>query len=169
MKRAFSLIELLIVIAIISIFSLIAFSSLKKAVQKKDAYSIKNLKKHFTAGKYSELLCIDKCKKCYTRTLGSPKLIETKSGIPNIEAYIVSEDGNPQKIDFAKLNDHHICLRFIHYKNNSSTQMIIESKGDFFYFPSFFGETKKFDTLEGAARRWMRDSRLVSDQGSYYR
>ncbi len=169
MKRAFSLIELLIVIAIISLFGFLAFSTLKTSAQKQVIYKISNLKKLFKSTEHKELICIDKCKKCYARDEGSEKLSEIKSDISPLKAYIVDKDDNPRKIDFGKYDDHHICLRFIHYSNGSSSQLIVESNGKFFYLPSFFGKTESFDSLDEATKEWTKDSRLLTDQGNYYR
>lgn len=169
MRRAFSLIELLIVIAIISVVGFLVFSSLKTSAIKKKPFTVENLKKQFSPTDDKELICIDKCTKCYTRVSGDAKLNEIKTDISALQAYIVDKDNNPSKADFGKLNDHKICLRFIHYPNGSSTQMIIESKGSFYYFPTYFGEVKKFDTLEEAAQEWTKGSKVLTDQGGYYR
>jgi len=165
----FSLIELLIVIALISLFGFMVFGSMKKSAIKKEPYGIKNLKKVFKTASDAELLCIDKCTKCFIRTPGDTALQEVESELTELQAYIVDKDDNPQKIDFGRMDDHPICLRFRYYANGSTTQIILESEDKYFYFPSYFGKISIHTSIEEAADKWVENTKLLTSQGNYYK
>jgi len=168
MKKGFSLIELLIVIAIISLFGFLVFDFLKKTEIKQDPYSIKNLKKILQDQGDIELVCIDKCTQCFTHTPGSDTMQEASSDLKEIQAYTLDDNDNPQKIEFGRLKDHPICLRYRHYANGSSTQIILASEEKFFYFPSYFGKVSVHDSVEDAAEVWVQGSKKLRSQGNYY-
>ena len=168
MKKGFSLIELLIVIAIISLFGFLIFDFLKKAEIKQDPYTIKNLQKILRNQGDVELICINKCTQCFTRTPGSQALQETGSDLKETQAYTVDKSDNPQKIEFGRLKDRPICLRYRHYANGSGTQIILESEEKFFYFPSYFGEVSVHDSAEDAAETWVKDTKILRNRGNYY-
>jgi len=168
MKKGFSLIELLIVIAIISLFGFLVFDFLKKSEEKQDPYTIKNLQKILQDHGDMELICIDKCTQCFTRTPGSDTLQETPSQLKDIQAYVLDKNDNPQKITFGRLKDRPICLRYRHYANGSSTQIILESEEKFFYFPSYFGKISVHASAEDAAGAWIKNTEILKDQGNYY-
>jgi prepilin-type N-terminal cleavage/methylation domain-containing protein len=168
MRKGFSLIELLIVIAIISLFGFLIFDFLKKAEVKQDPYSIKNLKKAFQGLSSAELVCIDKCARCFIHSPGNDKMQEISSELKNIQAYIVDDSDNPQKVDFGRLDDHSICLRYRYYSNGSTTQIILESEEKFFYFPSYFGEISIHESAEDAAQAWVGDTKVLTSKGNYY-
>ena len=168
MRKGFSLIELLIVIAIISLFGFLIFDFLKKAEIKQDPYTIKNLKKTFQHAGDAELLCIDKCSQCFLTSSGKEQMQKVPSELKEIHAYIVDKDEHPQKVDFGRMDDHPICLRFRHYANGSTTQIILESEEKFFYFPSYFGDISVHESAEEAAEQWIGETKLLGSQGSYY-
>ena len=168
MKKGFSLIELLIVIAIISLFGFLIFDFLKRAEVKQDPYSIKNLKKTFQSLGDAELICITKCAQCFMHTLGSDTMQEVSSDIKETYVYIVDRRDNPQKVDFGRLDDHRICLRYKHNSNGSTTQTILESEEKFFYFPSYFGEVSMHESAEDATQAWVGDTKVLTSKGNYY-
>jgi prepilin-type N-terminal cleavage/methylation domain-containing protein len=168
MRKGFSLIELLIVIAIISLFGFLIFDFLKRAEVKQDPYSIKNLKKTFQSLGDAELICINKCAQCFMRSPGSDGMQEVSSELKKIQAYIVDGSDNPQKVDFGRLDDHRICLRYKYYSNGSTTQIILESEEKFFYFPSYFGEVSTHESAEDAAQAWVGDTKVLTSKGNYY-
>jgi len=168
LRSGFSLIELLIVIALVSLFGFMVFGFMKRTELKKDPYTIKNLKEIFHASTDAELVCINKCAQCFVVTSGHTNTYKVSSKLKEIDAYIVDRSDSPQKIDFGRMDDHPVCLRFRYYANGSTSQMILESEGKFFYFPSYFGEVSMHDSLENAADAWIENSKLLTSKGNYY-
>lgn len=170
LSRGFSLIELLIVIAIIGLFSILSFNVLRQQVKKPKAYTVEKLRKIFgdALPADKELICIDKCSKCFTTAMGGGAMHESASNLKDMKAYTLDASDNPQEIDFGRFNDHPICLRFRYYANGSNTQIILETEDKFFYFPTYFGKVEVFDSLEDATDKWKSNTKLVSDKGKYY-
>jgi len=168
--KAFSLIELLIVIAIISLFGFLVFSGLKKSESKKnDTLSIAKLKdasRHINSDK--ELVCIKKCKECFFSPFGSSKMQAAPTLLKPLIVYTLDKNNNPQEIDFGRVGDEKICLRFKYYQNGSSSQMIIESEDKFYYFPSYFNDVQRTDTLEEATNKWLKNSEILTNRGDFY-
>ena len=169
-RAGFSLIELLIVIAIISLFGFLVFSMLEKSEMAPEPYNIKELKSAIgeMRSKDAELICINKCTQCSILTSGGGKPSKIKSNLKEIQAYILDNRDNPQKLDFGRMDDNPICLRFRYYANGSTTQIILESEEKFFYFPSYFGEVEVFDSIDEAADRWVGDMKVLRNRGDYY-
>jgi hypothetical protein len=101
-------------------------------------------------------------------TPGSDTMQEVSSDIKETYVYIVDRRDNPQKVDFGRLDDHPICLRYKHYSNGSTTQIILESEEKFFYFPSYFGEISIHESAEDAAQAWVGDTKVLTSKGNYY-
>jgi hypothetical protein len=72
------------------------------------------------------------------------------------------------RIDFGRLKDSKICFRFIFYPNGSTSKMVVESKGEFYYIPSYFGKIKKFNSLSEAFDYWRQDRYLLRGMGDFY-
>ena len=168
MKKGFTLIELLIVIAVISLFGFLVFDFLKKTETRKESYTVQNLQKVLKDQGDTELICINKCTQCFIRTPGSEALQETASDLEEIHAYTVDKNNNPQKIEFGRLKDHPICLRYRHYANGSNTQIILESEEKFYYFPSYFGTISVHDSAEDAVEAWIKNTEIPKSRGNYY-
>ncbi len=135
-----------------------------------EPYTIKNLKDAFIDNNSddAELICIDKCTQCFVSSIGSGKSQEIASNLKEIQAYILDNGDNPQRIEFGRLDDDPICLRFRYYVNGSSTQIILESEEKFFYFPSYFGEVEVFESIDEAVDRWVSDMKILRNRGDYY-
>jgi len=170
MSRGFSLIELLIVIAIIGLFAFLSFEVLRQQESTAKAYTVEKLREAFadTIPSDRELICIDKCTKCFISNTKQGSAQESSSNLKEIKAYILDANDNPEQIEFGRLDDHPICLRFRYYANGSNTQIILETEGKFFYIPSYFGEVEAFESLDTASDKWIEDAKLASDRGNYY-
>jgi prepilin-type N-terminal cleavage/methylation domain-containing protein len=170
-REAFSLLELLIVIVIISVFySLISVNfSLKK--RESESVKLENLRRYPLRGRVpaegAQLLCLNECRECYIYS-GGKVTAELESALGSLKAYIVDKSGEAVPVDFGRFRDHRICLRFRYYPNGSSSEMIIESKGRFLYYPTLFAKVESFDSLEEAVTRWRRGEGEFTDKGDYY-
>ena len=171
-KRAFTLIELLIAIFLVGLFAYFVFATPSINVNTQEDVNISNLPKYLQkslAGD-GEVVCINKCKECYYIT-NSIKPQETALPlILNVKAeYILDRFNNPQRVELGRYKDKKVCLRFKHYKNGSITQMILDLGDKFLFIPSYFGEGKIFDSLNSATDWWLKDSiNILRSRGDWY-
>ena len=168
-KEAFTLLELLIVILLLSLMAMLIFGSMsrqKPGMEKPKISQIKKLVQEIPA-RGVELICLDNCSRCFLR--GANREMHSVSyGFKPINAYIVDPYDETKKLDFGRIKDHRICLRFHYSPNGSTSQMIIELEKKFYYIPSYFGDVREFSSLEEARAHWLRDSELLENRGDYY-
>jgi prepilin-type N-terminal cleavage/methylation domain-containing protein len=169
---AFSLLELMIVIVLISLVYALVFASMQKKQKEPDAMRVENLKSTLhqqgllhTKG---ELFCLDKCKKCYLYQDEETSEYEGKLALGDLTVYRMGSDDRLEKLEFGRYQDHPVCLRFKFYHNGSSSQMIIQNKTGIYYLPALFGETVKVASLEEAEALWLKHRDLLTDNGEYY-
>ena len=163
----FSLIELIIVILIASLFAALIFSRVSFATRKQEKVGIRQLKK---AGVVppgdAQLICRGRCRRCVVVMEG--KQSEIPSRFKELKGYILDDGGNPKEVDFGRIRDRKICLRFYYYANGSTSQMILESEGKFYFVPSYFGEIEAFDSLDGAVERWTHYRSQLDSMGTFF-
>jgi prepilin-type N-terminal cleavage/methylation domain-containing protein len=173
-RKAFSLMELLIVIFIISLVYYLGFSGVELGKQKPKALTPMNLKETITKSNlfssHATLLCVNKCKKCYMRKniSSSFEAYENKIDLSNVKAYTLDAEDSLMKIEYERYNDQKICLVMDFYANGSSTQIILEDEENAYFLPAYFGKAKKFDSPEDAKDYWLEKSHLVSNAGEFY-
>ena len=173
-RRAFSLMELLIVIFIISLVYYLGFSGVELGKQKPKALTPMNLKQSIVNSNlfssHATLMCINKCKQCYLRKSisSSFEAYENKINLSDIKAYTLDATDSLIQIEYERYNDKKICLVMDFYANGSSTQIILEDEESSYFLPAFFGKAKKFDSPEDAKEYWLEKSQLVSNSGDFY-
>jgi len=163
----FSLIELIIVILIASLLAAVIFSRVSFQTHTEQKVGIRKLKERQKAAPpEGELVCIKKCKECYYVVKG--KRTPVGSQLKPLEAYILDDGGTPQSIDFGRMDDQKICLRFHYYPNGSTSQMILESEEKAYFVPSYFGEVEVFESVDDAAQRWMQYRKQLDGMGTFF-
>jgi prepilin-type N-terminal cleavage/methylation domain-containing protein len=171
-RSAFTLIELLLAIFIVSLFAYIVFATPQSYQKPKERVTVSNLPSYFQKNLHGdgELVCINKCKECYYLS-GSSKPQSAPIPIPLdvIDQYTLDRNGNPQKLDLGRYKDSRVCMRFRHYKNGSISQLILELKEKTLFIPSYFGEGKSFDSVDQAASWWLEDTQNgIKSKGEWY-
>lgn len=170
--QAFSLLELLIVIAIISLSYMLVFSAMQRTQSKPKAMGIENLKSTLSEQGLlhtdGELFCLDKCQKCYLYQNGETTEYEGDLALDDLTVYRMDKDEKLEKVDFGRYQDHPVCLRFAFHHNGSSSQMVIRDRTGIYYLPSFFGKATKTASLEEAERLWLKYTDLLADSGEFY-
>jgi len=170
--QAFSLLELLIVIVIISLAYMLVFSSMQKSESKPKALGIENLKSALSEQGLlhtdSELFCLDKCQKCYLYQNDEMSEYEGDLALKDITVYRMQGDEKLEKVDFGRYQDHPVCLRFALHHNGSSSQMVVRDKTGIYYLPSFFSKSTKVASLEEAETLWLKYTDLLADSGEFY-
>ena len=172
-SRAFTLFELLIVIFLASLMAYFIFSTPMGIKKERIEVNASNFPQFLQKNLYGngELVCVNKCSKCFYLNGASKKEFTLPLSIHISSEYILDKNDNPQKIELGRFNDKKVCLRIRHYKNNSISQVILELNGGsrYLFIPSFFGEGKEFFTLNDAVSWWLRNSNIGLDsRGSWY-
>jgi len=171
-RRAFSLLELLIVILIISFAYMLVFSSMKTAQEKPKALQISNIKSTLSKQGYDhidmELFCIAKSNSCYIYQDGDTSKYESDISLGDLSVYRLDEHNDLKKIDFGRIDDHHVSLRFRLYHNGSSSQLILQNAKGVYYLPPFFDKPSKVDSVESAKELWLANREYLRDTGEYY-
>ena len=170
-RKAFSLLELIIVVMIISISYMLVFSSMQKGEKEPKALTPLNLKYTLLDSNLTgerEFICINNAKECFIYQNGVVIPYENKIAIQDISVYKINSEDNTYKLDYGRYDDNKISFRFTIYANGSSTQMIIKQNKNFFYLPTYFGEVKKVSSLDEAKKLWTENTELVSNSGDFY-
>ncbi len=172
MSRAFTLLELIIVVLILSLISLLLATTMQKTGQKQKPLTPENLKAMIgelgllhTEG---ELFCLDACRQCYLYKDGKTTKYEGAVALGEMEVYRLDSEEKLSKIDFGRYDDHPVCLRFAFHANGSSSQMVIQNRSNSYFIPAFFGDVIKFSSLEEVEEYWATQVKSLKDQGEYY-
>lgn len=174
MRYAFTLIELLIVILIISLVYFFGFKGVELGKPSPKALTPLNLKPSIRNTDlfqgHATLLCTDNCSKCYLRKDLTAKYRPYSNHIDltGSVAYTLSRDDHLEKIEYGRFRDEPICLVMDFYDNGSSTPIVLKQKEKVYFLPSFFGEPKSFGSLDDAREYWLNNTQLVSDSGEFY-
>jgi len=171
---AFSLLELIVVVMIVSLVGFLVFSSAIKQQKKKEVLDPTTLpttfRKTFQGQGDVELFCLNQCTECYVAQ--GKQITAYDGGIQfgkNVEIYQLDDDNHLVQMDeLGRIKDKKICLRYHLYPNGSSTQMIISNDQGIYFLPSYFGKAKKVEDLEVAKAFWIKDSYDLRDSGSFY-
>lgn len=170
-KAAFTLLELLIVILLISIFYYLVSGSFKRDNKSEVILSLDNIRQ-YPLNKLpnlgAELVCINDCQNCYIYNYTTQQSIAIKSSIPKLKAYILNRQGEAVHINFGRINDKPICLRFRYYPNGSSSELIIFANNEYYYLPPYFGKIEKFSSLSDAIDRYNWVEGKFTDKSDYY-
>jgi len=158
-KKAFSLIELLIVILIIGVFYSLAINSFDNLNKNNKKLTLENLKKYMKSLEYTnsvKLLCLDDCSSCdFYVDNNKTKRIENF-----LDSTVVS-----YKYDFfygyvelqkeVYINSQNIeedvCFSYELDKNGVGDQVLIEFNNKFYDFSSYFGNTPVYDSIQSAS------------------
>lgn len=171
-RQAFSLLELMIVIVIISFSYMLVFGAMQRTQSKPKALGIENLKsilgEQGLTHTDGELFCLDRCQQCYLYQYGETTAYEGDLALDDLTVYRMGEDERLEQVEFGRYQDHPVCLRFTLYHNGSSSQMVIRNKTGIYYLPALFGEVTKTASLEEAEALWLKHTDLLADNGGFY-
>ncbi len=168
MVPGFSLIELIIVILIASLFAAVIFTNIGLGATKKQTVGIRQLKNTDMTRNLgdAELVCTDRCRHCVL--VHGDKQAQIQSQLKPLTAYILDDSNNAQEVDFGRIKDQKVCLRFRYYANGSTSQMILESEDRYYFLPSYFGEIEEFDDIDGAVERWTKYRNQLDAMGTFF-
>jgi prepilin-type N-terminal cleavage/methylation domain-containing protein len=173
-REAFSLIELLLVIFIISLVYFLGFNALERPKHTQMPLTPETLKAEISHSDLfngsGTLLCVNNCDSCYLQSdLSSGfKRYKGKSALQDTQVYTLDRDHNLQKVEYGRFHDQKICLLMHFYPNGSSTKLILKTPKGIYLLPSFFGDVKKFSTLDEARDAWIAGYDILSREGDFY-
>ena len=172
--KAFTLLELIVVVFIISIVGSIMFSSAINEERKTEDLNPSTLPKTFKDAFKGqgdvELFCVKKCTECYVMKNGqiSPYDGGIKFG-KNVEIHTLDQDVHfVHQDELGRLKDEKISFRFHLYPNGSTTQMVISNDQGIYFLPSFFGKAKKVEDMDEAKDLWIKSKYDLKDSSSFY-
>jgi prepilin-type N-terminal cleavage/methylation domain-containing protein len=175
LNNAFTLIELIIVVMIISMVGFLVFSEAVKQTKKPKNLSPLTLKDtlHKTIGnnQEAEFFCIEDCKSCYYIAKGA-EIIPFKGNInlgKDLKIFKVDKNNQAEQIEeLGRVKDKKICFRFHLYKNGSTEQMIISNNKGIYYLPTYFQEPKEVEDMDEAQELWIQSEYNLKDSGNFY-
>jgi len=155
-KKAFTLIELLIVIVIMGVIYTLAINNFDKLKDKSKNLSLTNLKEYLTSQKYkkdAEFMCFNRCLECSLFIDGE----KTK----DIDSFL-DQDIKRYRYDFnygyvevenkvyfnEKDVEQDVCFSYKVDKNGVGEQLLIEYKNKFYDFSEYFEGVKVYNSLD---------------------
>jgi prepilin-type N-terminal cleavage/methylation domain-containing protein len=157
-RKAFSLIELLIVVVIVGLVYTLAISNFENVKQKKVRPTLTNLKSYLDKldkTDVARLICLDECKSCYVyvdKKLDANVSEEFEDFLdeqPRLYKYDINYglESLKNKIFFNSEGvDEQICFSLSVDKNGVSDQVIVEYKDKFYDFSPYFSDTKVYSS-----------------------
>ncbi|WP_324170597.1 prepilin-type N-terminal cleavage/methylation domain-containing protein [Sulfurimonas sp.] len=149
MKKAFSLIELLIVIVIIGVVYTISVGNFKKMKDESQKLSLQNLKEYLQKiphEKNIEFLCLDECSECEVFVDGK-KFREVESFLDK-SVIVYRYDFSYGMTQLEKKDD--ICFSYIINKQGVGEQVFVEFKTKVYDFSSYLSQIYIYDSLHEA-------------------
>ncbi len=149
MKKAFSLIELLIVIVIIGVVYTLSVGSFKKVKDESKKLSLQNLKiylQNIPHDRSVELLCLDDCFSCDVLVDGK-KLNEIDDFLDK-SVRVYRYDFSYGIVELEKDND--ICFSFSVDKKGIGEQVFVEFKEKVYDFSTYLSPTPVYDSISDA-------------------
>jgi len=174
MQKAFSLMELLLVIFIISLVYFLGFSSVEQRKEKTLSFSPLTIKETIVQsplfpGK-GTFMCTNQCTSCYfQKDISTPfQRYEGNVDLPRIKVYTVDRDHNLKRVEYGRYHDEKVCLLIDFFRNGSSTQLILETEKGIYFLPSYFGKPQEAESLEAARELWLAHIHDLDHRGDYY-
>lgn len=173
-REAFTLIELLIVILLISLVYFLGFRGIEVHKAKPKALTPLNLKEIISSSVdftgEASFLCLNQCTVCLIRpNINAPYTKYPGAlALGDIKAFTLDGDDILEEIEYGRYDDQKICLKMDFYPNGSSTQLIVKNKTASYFLPAHLQAVKTFENTSDARAYWLERSQLVSDQGNYY-
>ncbi|KIM03626.1 MAG: hypothetical protein KN64_11560 [Sulfurovum sp. AS07-7] len=173
-QKAFTLLELIVVLLIISLISFLTLAIVaKEDNKKKERVEILNLKDNLlksSKNQNSTFFCIAQNSKCFIAT--DEKVISYAGVVKlskEMEVYSLDEDTRLKKLDdFGKYRDEKISFAYKLYANGSAQPIILKDESGAYFIPSYFGEVLKAKDVDEARALWVDDEYDLKDSGAFY-
>lgn len=163
MKKAFTLIELVLVVIIMGVVYMFAISSLEKVKQlsHNDIPTLQNLKRFLLQKEFEKkarFVCFEECEQC--SVILDKKAEETITGFfqkqPKIYRYDATlgmEQIQSEPYFDADGIQHQTCFSYTIYKDGTSDQIFVEEGGSIYDYGEYFDDVKLYDSIEEAQEK----------------
>lgn len=157
LKKAFSLIELMIVIVIIGVIYTLAVTKLRSYGEESAQLSLANLKEYLgnfaKSAKSAKLLCLDDCSKCavYVDGVKTQEIEGMFDSQPTLYRYDFIQGAVKKKEDVFFNEDNvqeSVCFAYEVDRNLISDQMIVVYKDKAYDFTTYFTKTEVYNSLQ---------------------
>lgn len=150
-KKAFSLIELLIVILIIGLLYTLSVDNFKQIDKAGEPVSLKNLKEYMLKQDFNntaEVKCTNSCLSCSLH-IDSNQTTEIDSFVDNsVELYRYDFSFGMIPIE----QEHKVCFSYKINKKGAGEQMFVKYKNKVYNFSNYFTPIKTYETLSQARK-----------------
>ncbi|MFA6196192.1 MAG: prepilin-type N-terminal cleavage/methylation domain-containing protein [Sulfurimonas sp.] len=158
MRKAFSLIELLIVIVIIGVVYTLAVGNFQKIGEASTKVKLENLKEYlqtFPHAKDVKLLCLDDCSKCTVMADGEVQTTLEDFLDASVKVYdynfFLGVSKHPQEIYFNKDSvEEKVCFSYSVDKKGLGEQVLIEFNGAVYDFSTYLTPVNVYKSLQEA-------------------
>lgn len=171
-SQAFSLIELVVVILIMGlVYSLVATSFTRQSttaptltIENLKMFMLKALKedeKVMQAAKRTFYVYGDNCQNVAFKPPIETLEFDEVAFSSSIKAYsfdayatLRQKEFAPLKIDNQRID---VCFAYSVHTNTSSDELIVKQGNEYYYLPAFFGNLKRFDSLDEARKAMLKE------------
>ena len=149
MKKAFSLIELLIVILIIGVVYTLSVGSFEKVKDESKKLTLQNLKEYLQDlphEKSAEILCLDDCSMC--KILVDGKKIRELDDFLDKSVKSYRYDFSYGMVELDKVDD--VCFSYEIDKKGVGQQVLVEFKNKFYDYSTYLTPVSIYSSLQEA-------------------
>lgn len=156
--KAFSLVELIIVILIIGVVYTLAVGNFQNFSDKTDKLTLQNLKEYLSSLKYKnnvKILCLNKCSNCYIFLDGGKSdtledFLDEEVKTYRYEFHYGYTEAQ-KNVYFNKYGiEEDVCFSYEIDRNGIGEQLLIGYKEKYYDFSTYFGDIAVYDSIESA-------------------
>lgn len=157
-KKAFTLIELLLVVVIIGVIYGLVISSMKKINNKEEHLDFVTLPAYLQSlyqQNHVALVCLDNCKRCLLTVDGEvlKEVTPFMKEVRGLRFWHYDANTGARELQFTSFFDEDdrefdVCFRYEIFKDGSSTEMIVETRNDVYDYRGLTHKVEHYSSLQ---------------------